>query len=267
MNIREVIKFRASGAAPLFLGTDGLTEAQRREYDSLLERQEQAKTDEKKKLTDKMKSDLARLKAIDDCETITLSAGAKTYVEELINEMHFKYRSTHDSKEKDKGTQAEEEGIEVLNALLFTNYQKSDSELIWGNLKGHPDIEDDIDLMIADIKCSWTKKTFPKLPRHISNSTYEWQLKLYCYMKSKMTGLPYRKAMLAYVLVTTPEELIPDYEDDSLHYMEDLDLKDRVTRVEFELTDADIAHIERRVAAALDYAELYYNELLNKNKI
>jgi len=48
--------------------------------------------------------------------------------------------------------------------------------------------------------------------------------------------------------------------------MEDLDLKDRVTRVEFELTDADIAHIERRVAAALDYAELYYNELLNKNK-
>lgn len=63
MNIREVIKFRASGAAPLFLGTDGLTEAQRREYDSLLERQEQAKTDDKKKLTDKMKSDLARLKA------------------------------------------------------------------------------------------------------------------------------------------------------------------------------------------------------------
>jgi hypothetical protein len=66
--------------------------------------------------------------------------------------------------------------------------------------------------------------------------------------------------------MTTPQDLVPDYEDESLHYVNDLDLNLRVTPIDYVLTDEDIAKIERREKAALKYATEYYNFLINKNK-
>jgi hypothetical protein len=86
-------------------------------------------------------------------------------------------------------------------------------------------------------------------------------------MKSKMTGEKWSKARLCYVLMSTPETLVPEWEDDDLHYVDDLDPALRITYIEFELTDADIAHIERREKAAVKYATEYYNKLITKNQI
>lgn len=265
----EGLRFRASGAAPLFAGDDGLSESQQRTYDDYRERTLLSVTDPKKKLTDKMKAEYEKLHQIKtDFENgiVELSAGGKTYVETLVKQTVYRYKKTFGNKETEKGTTVEDDAIDFLNSFFLLDLKKSTSALSYGAFTGHPDLEDEIDLMITDIKCSWSKDTFPALPKDISNSTYEWQLKLYCYMKSKMTGKEWRRARLCYVLMSTPEGLIPEWEGDDLHYVDDLDPNLRVTYIEFELTDADIAHIERREQAALKYAKEYFNQLINKNK-
>jgi len=113
-------------------------------------------------------------------------------------------------------------------------------------------------MMIVDNKSSWTKETFPVLPEDIDSSTYEWQGKLYCYLKG------WRRYRLVYTLMSTPEELVPEWESDKLHYADDLPLGLRVTYLDYELTDNEIAHIERRLAAAEKYAVEYYNKLMGK---
>lgn len=274
--IEDQIKFRASGAAPLFAGDDGLSESKKVRMKELQDRhqsfliEEDPKQKKKLELTDNMKKELAELERIHNeflDGIVELSTGGKTYVESLVNEIVYKYKKTFGSKETEKGITVEEEAIEFINLFFMMELLKSDSSLSHGFFKGHPDLEDEVNKIITDIKCSWNKDTFPKLPEHISNSTYEWQLKLYCYMKSKMTGDQWRKARLCYVLMSTPEGLVPEWEGDDLHYVDDLDPALRITYIEFELTDADIAHIERREKAAVKYAKEYYNKLINKNQV
>jgi len=249
------IRFRASMAAPLFLGEDGLTEKQQDELDKLLAKP----TD---KLTDIQKDKVNDL--LNKRDTSKLTKGARTYIEDLVDQHVYNYHPTFDSKETKKGIMMESYAIDFLNTQWFANFEKADTRYEHGSIVGHPDIEDNEEKMIVDIKCSWSKKTFPKLPRFIDNSTYEWQGKLYLYMKSKMTGEQWRKFRLVYVLMNTPEELIPEWELDDLHYMEDLDPKYRITYVEYELTDDDIKKIESRVKMALEYANEYFNLLMVK---
>jgi hypothetical protein len=264
------LKFRASSSAPLFLGDDGLTAAQKATLDGHVARLKAFKNGDAKDLTDNMKEEMNRLQKIQtsvDAGLIELGAGAKTYVEGLVDRIVYNYKTTLSNKEMEKGTTVEDEGIEILNSLWMRDFVKSESELLHGPHGGHPDIEDEVEKQIIDIKCSWNKDTFPKLPEKISNSTYEWQGKMYLYLKNKQTGTTdWRTFKLVYVLVSTPEGLVPDWEDDSLHYMDDLDPRLRITFAEYTLTDDDIAKIERRTAAALKYAEEYYNKLINKNK-
>ncbi len=82
---------------------------------------------------------------------------------------------------------------------------------------------------------------------------------------TKMTGDEWRHGEVAFILTTTPEELKPDYEDDSLHYMEHLDDNLRATVFSVELTDKDIVKMDKRLAAAEKYAIFYSNLLNNKN--
>lgn len=249
------IKFRASTAAPLFLGEDGLTDKQQEELDKLISKPSD-------KLTDIQKAKVNELLAKRD--EVKLSKGAKTHIEELVDQHVYEYTPTFDSKETKKGIMMESYAIDFLNTQWFANFNKAEVSYKHGPLGGHPDIEDNDEKMIVDIKCSWSKKTFPKLPRFIDNSTYEWQGKLYLYMKSKMTGEDWRKFRLVYVLMNTPEELIPEWEQDDLHYVDHLDPKHRITYVEYELTDDDIKKIESRVKLALEYANEYFNQLTNK---
>lgn len=249
------IRFRASTAAPLFLGEDGLTDKQQEELDKLLDKP----TDKLTAIQRDKVNELLRKR-----DEVKLSKGAKTHIEELVDQHVYEYTPTFDSKETKKGIMMESYAIDFLNTQWFANFNKAEVSYTHGPLGGHPDIEDNDEKMIVDIKCSWSKKTFPKLPRFIDNSTYEWQGKLYLYMKSKMTGEDWRKFRLVYVLMNTPEELIPEWEQDDLHYVDHLDPKHRITYVEYELTDDDIKKIESRVKMALEYANEYFNQLTNK---
>jgi len=246
----EWLKFRASACAPLFTGEDGLTDKQEEKLAQLLAKEKRTA------LQDKEMFDLIAKR---DAEP-ELSKGAKTYIESVVDEYVYNYKDSIDNKYTKKGTDVEDKSIDIFNTFFFTDYKKSDSYLQKGHFHGHPDIEDEDEQMILDIKSSWNKKTFPKKPIDCDKAEYEWQGKLYLYMKG------WKVFRLAYVLVSTPEELVPDYEDESLHYVDDLPLNLRITYIDHILFDVDIQKIERREKAAVKYAEEYYNFLINKNK-
>jgi hypothetical protein len=246
----EWLKFRASQCSALFLGDDGLTDKQQDELNTLINK------DKRTPLQD-IKMNELMLKRDSDPE---LSKGAKSYIESVVDEYVYQYRDSIDNKYTKKGTDVEDKSIEILNTFFFTDYKKSETYLQKGHFHGHPDVEDEDEKMILDAKSSWNKKTFPKKPVDCEKAEYEWQGKLYCYMKG------WSKFRLAYVLVSTPEGLVPEYEDESLHYVDNLSLNLRITYVDYILSDEDIKKIERREKAAVKYAEEYYNFLINKNK-
>lgn len=254
----EWLKFRASACAPLFTGEDGLTEKQEEKLSWLVAKDKRTALQEQEML------DLLEKKNAEP----ELPKGAKSYIEGLVDQYVYKYEDSIDNKYVRKGLAVEDSddedinksAIKVANSLFFTEYSKSVSYLQKGHFHGHPDIEDKDEQMIVDIKSSWNKKTFPKRPEDGHDSTYEWQGKLYCYMKG------WSKFRLCYVLMSTPEELVPDNEHDSLHYVNDLPLNLRVTYLDYSLSFEEIMKIERREKAAVKYAEEYYNFLINKNK-
>ena len=259
LKLCKMLRVRASNCSALFTGTDGLTAKQTDLLDGLLA---------KERLTDNQSKKLDELMEKQNAP-ITLGEGAKTLIENSIDEQIYEYNDSISTREMTKGTNVEDDSIEVYNRIFFTDYRKCDEfddhhSLSHGVCTGHPDIVDTSIMKVIDIKSSWSKKTFPKRPP--KNSTYEWQVKMYLYMLTKKTGKLWSDGEIAYILTTTPEELMPDYENDSLHYMDSLDDHLRATVVKVTLTEEDIAHMDARLNAAVVYADEYVNFLNNKNK-
>jgi len=255
------MRLRTYNIAPLFLGTDGLTEVQSNKLDELLS---------KIKLTEKQAEERDKLIAKRDAD-VELPVGAKSLIESYVDSEVYDYNDTFDSKEVAKGRDVEDQAIELYNRVFFTDHKKMTEfdeyyELSHNSVVGHPDVVDKENLMVKDAKSSWSKKTFPKTPEKADNSTYTWQVKMYLYMLRGMTGMDWRKGEVFHSLVTTPEELVPEYEHDSLHFADNLDDHLRVTVCPVYLSDDDIAHMDRRLKAAFKYAQEYKDYLLNKNK-
>lgn len=275
------MQFRTHNIAPLFLGTDGLTDKQLERLKELSERhanflcETDAKLKAKYKLTTNMEKeleDLLDMKEKYESEDFELPEGARTLIEEYVDTEVYEYRPTFDSKEVSKGRDVEGDSIDLYNEVYFTNHKKLEEgdkyyELAYNSIVGHPDIVCDSTMMVKDAKSSWSKKTFPKTVKKAENSTYTWQVRTYLYMLQGMTGnRDWRFGEVFHALVDTPESLVPDYEDDSLHYASNLQSNIRLTVVPVELTEEHVQHMDRRIKMALKYADKYKQFLLNKNK-
>ena len=169
-----MLRVRASKCAALFTGTDGLTDKQMEALHVLMT---------KVKLTDNQAAKRDELIAKRDAP-ITLGEGARTLIEESIDEMIYDYKVSFSTREMTKGTDVEDESIEIYNRIFFTDYRKMDEDDDHFSLKflfasGHPDIVDCERRKVIDIKSSWSKKTFPK--RAPKNPAYDWQVKMYLY--------------------------------------------------------------------------------------
>jgi hypothetical protein len=55
---------------------------------------------------------------------IELPEGAKTLIEEAIDESMYQYKTFLELREMTKGTDMEDESIELYNRIFFTNYNK-----------------------------------------------------------------------------------------------------------------------------------------------
>lgn len=276
------MRFRASGIAPLFLGRDGLTDAQERDLEALVVRFRswRDETDEKLKaklkLTDIMTAKLeelkdARLQFISG--NIELSKGAKTFIKDVVRQEVMKFRASFGgNKYTQKGDQCEDMAIELYNSIFFKNYKKlveGDEfyELSHGMVGGHPDIVDKEAMKVIDIKVPWSKDTFPDFEEDGESDLYKWQIRTYLYMLRKITGdNGWSDGEIAYMLIDTPEALVPENDGDDLHMMSDVADNLRSTIVTVKLTDEHVEHMDRRIAAAVRYAEDYKKRLLNKNK-
>jgi hypothetical protein len=264
--------FRASNIDALFAGQDGLSDAQKKELDRLMARKADYESgNQKAKLTDKMEADLSDLKtkAMSEPE---LPQGARTLVEEIVDADTYQYTDSYSSRELDKGHDVEDENIDLYNRVFFTDHKKlvdgdKYASLSYNNITGHPDIVDEVAKMVKDAKSSWNKKTFKKKISDAKNSKYEWQVRTYLYMLQGITGdKSWRTGEYFYGLVDTPESLVPEWENDSLHNTSGLDDNLRLTVIPVELTDEMVAHMDRRIKMAMKYADEYRSFLINKNK-
>lgn len=178
-----------------------------------------------------------------------LSVGAQTYVKSAFKQIYMGYEDDIGGVELDKGTTMEDAAIELLNLIKDSDWKKN--ELLLSNeiVKGTADIVT-VD-SIRDIKCSWSKKTFPLIPEDGHNTTYEWQLRGYMWLHNK------DEAYLDYLMMTTPDTMIKKFEPKSLHYSEDLPLTLRHTEIRYERC----LKIEQQITNRVEACREYFNKL------
>jgi len=275
------MRFRASGIAPLFLGRDGLTDVQERDLEALVVRfrswrdETDDKLKAKFKLTDIMMAKLEELKEAKQqfiSGNIELSKGAQTFIKDVVRQGIMKFSAPFGgNKYTEKGNQCEDMAIELYNSIFFKDYKKlveGDEfyELSYGLVGGHPDIVDVDNKKVIDIKVPWSKDTFPDFEEDGESDLYVWQIRTYLYMLRKITGNDgWSDGEIAYMLIDTPEVLVPENDGDDLHMMSDVADNLRSTIVTVTLTDEHVEHMDRRVAAAIKFADKYKQRLLNKN--
>ncbi len=206
--------------------------------------EETAKIARKTKKTDEEKALLEPLKIA------SLSAGAKTYCEQVAGEFVYGYEKSVTSKYMDKGLQVEQRSIDLYNSVFFTNHQKNTERRENDWMSGECDIA--APARIIDIKSAWSLDTFPKTSIQAHDTTYEWQGRAYMLLWDSP------EFELAYCLVDTPDELV-GYEDEQLHFFEHrLEPHMRVTTRLYK-RDLDL---ERRMEIKAKAANCYINQVI-----
>jgi hypothetical protein len=180
-----------------------------------------------------------------------LSVGAKTHIQQLAKEFVYGYDKRITSKYMDKGIQVEDQSIELLNSVLFTDYKKNTERKENDWITGECDIF--TGQMIYDIKSSWSLDTFPVLASQGEDKTYEWQLRAYMWLWNV------DKAAIAYCLVNTPEELV-GYENPAIHMVDHINPELRVTFVKYERDKS----LEEKIQSKVEAARLYYQEVIEQ---
>lgn len=180
-----------------------------------------------------------------------LSVGAKTYIAKQAKEFVYGFDEKISSKYMDKGIQVEDQSIELLNSVLFTNYLKNTERKDNDWITGECDIFTGDS--IIDIKSSWSLATFPVIASQGEDKDYEWQLRAY------MMLWDVDQASIAYCLVSTPEDLIK-YEDPDLHLVDHISPDLRVTRV-FYQRDKEL---EDKIVVKVEAAREYYQHIIQQ---
>lgn len=181
-----------------------------------------------------------------------LSVGAKTCVEKIAKQLVYGYDETVTSKYMEKGSQVEDDSIELYNSVFFTNHRKNTERKFNDWIQGECDIF--APGKIIDIKSSWSLPTFPVTAAQGKDKTYEWQLRAYMWLWDVDLS------EVAYCLVNTPDDLI-GWDDPKLHYVEHITPELRVTLVKYERDKALEDVIKNRVEAANDYLKTFTKEI------
>ena len=174
-----------------------------------------------------------------------LSVGAKTYLNKLAKESVYEYCPIIKSKYLDKGIICEDEAIRLYNEVHFTDLVKNTERRNNGLISG------ECDLYIPkkrgiDIKCSWSLDTFPVMTEDCHDKDYEWQCRGYM----MLFDVPVWD--VAYCLVSTPDELIWEGEED-LHYVDHIDPQMRITCIRYERDLKLEDKIKEKATAAITY--------------
>jgi hypothetical protein len=200
-------------------------------------------------------SSLGKLMTSSRTKGEALSQTAKSYIIQKAKEDFFEYRSELNSKYITKGLAQEQDSIDLLNLVRLEDYKKYEhrAENEW--LTGSCDII--TENIIIDIKTSWSLDTFPATTYELKDiSDYEWQGRAYMWLYDRP------RFELCYVMVSTAPELLGEYENGALHYVDHIAPEKRITSITFERDK----EIEIQMAERLILATEFYNEVLTQLK-
>lgn len=183
-----------------------------------------------------------------------LSQTAKSYIEQLAKEHFYCYESPIVNRYLDKGINQELESIQLLNSVRFENFEKNKQRVENDWLTGECDIL--TNEKIIDIKTSWSLDTFPELPEDIDSKDYEWQGRAYMMLFER------HEFELVYCMVSTWDEFLTQYDDKSIHKVDHIDPRFRITSITFERD----FELENQIIERCKIATDYYNERMNKLK-
>lgn len=239
---------RCSELGNIMAKSSGLTKIEAKKLDDLITKQSNSK--ERYKLEDKR----------DFKPQFDLSKGAMSFVENKVKNKLLEIDIDFDSNQMLKGTEEEDESIKLFNSVKFKSYKKNIVRISNQWITGECDIDDDKESLIIDIKSSFTKLTFPLMPKDCKNKLYEWQLRGYMMLYDR------NNATLAYCLVNTPDHLIPPNDDFNLHNVDDIDPFLRVTTLSFTRDLELEEQIKYKVSECRKYYNHYLNLVLSKNQ-
>lgn len=200
-------------------------------------------------------SSLGKLMTSSRTKGEALSQTAKSYIIQKAKEDFFEYRSELNSKYITKGLAQEQDSINLLNLVRLEDYKKNEDRVENEWLSGCCDII--TDTSIIDIKTSWSLDTFPATTYELKDtSDYEWQGRAYMWLYDMPSF------ELCYVMVSTAPELLWEYENGAVHYVEHIAPEKRITSITFERDK----EIEIQMAERLILATEFYNEVLTQLK-
>ncbi len=201
-------------------------------------------------------SQLGKLMTSPKTKGEVLSQGAKTYIRQIAKQHFFGYKVILDNKYINKGKEQEQESINLLNAVRFTNYKKNDTRVESDYLTGECDIL--TDNLIIDVKTSFNIETWPATSQEAIDSDYEWQGRAYMMLYQRDTF------EVVHCLISTWDQFINPYEQKSLHEVDHIDPIKRITVVRYERDLHKEALIKEKLIFASEYYAEYINELNNK---
>lgn len=231
----------------------GLIMSDAQSIDEQFVTEEVAAIQRKTKRTDDEK---ALLQALKDK---SLSAGAKTFIEDLAKEYLYGFHEIVTGKYMDKGLIVEDQSIELYNSVHFTNYVKNTER------RSDDYITGECDIIVPgvkgiDIKSSWSLATFPATAAAGADKMYEWQCRGYM----RLWDVP--QWDVAYCMVNTPDELIK-FEQEELHFVDHIDEALRVTVVRYERDMELEAKIVSKVRAARQYLDRIVEEIKRQHNM
>jgi len=168
-------------------------------------------------------SQLGKLMTSSRTKGEVLGQTAKSYIIQKAKEDFFEYKTELTNKYVMKGIHQEQDSIDLLNAVRFENYKKYEhrAENEW--LSGSCDII--TENLIIDIKSSWSLETFPATSYELKDlSEYEWQGRAYMWLYDRP------RFELCYVMVSTADDILSDYDSYAIRSLEVLYLSPNALR-------------------------------------
>ena len=201
-------------------------------------------------------SSLGKLMTTPKSKTENLSQGAKSYIRQVAKQDFFGYRVELDNKYINKGKDQEQDSIDLLNAVRFTNYHKNIFRLEDEYLTGECDIL--ADERIIDVKTSWNLETWPATPGEAHDNDYEWQGRAYLMLYDREIF------ELVFCMVTTKDEFLNQWEQIDLHRVDHIAPEKRITSVIYERDLEKEELIREKLIFANEYYSQYINQLNSK---
>jgi hypothetical protein len=181
---------------------------------------------------------------------------AKSYIKECAKQDFYNYTTELNNKYIWKGREQEQDSIDLLNSVRFTDYTKNIIRIDNEWMIGECDII--TENSVIDVKTSWSLDTFPALMEDAVNPLYEWQLRAYMMLYDKAC------AELIYCMVTTRDEFLNEYENLQLHRVDHHAPEKRITALWFDRDELLEEKMIARLKEASDLYHEYYERLNNK---